>query len=320
MRVVFAGTPGFALPPLQALLHSPHEVVAVYTQPDRPAGRGRQLTASPVKQLATAHALPVCQPQSFRQADAIERLAALQPDLMVVVAYGLILPAAVLSVPRLGCINIHASLLPRWRGAAPIQRAILAGDSETGVCLMQMDEGLDTGPVLACTKTPIATDDTGSHLHDRLARLGGQLLADNLAALEQQRLIPRDQDEALATYARKLDKAEAQLDWRADAAELARKVRAFNAWPVAQTTLGGKQLRIWEAEAIPGSNEGMLPGTIMAANRAGIDVACGAGRLRLHLLQLPGARPVSAADFINAHAVESVRLGVDSRGLAPYEQ
>ncbi len=299
------------MPPLQVLLDGPHEVVAVYTQPDRPAGRGRRIAASPVKQLAMAHAVPVCQPASFRHADAVEGLAALQPELMVVVAYGLILPAAVLAIPRLGCINIHASLLPRWRGAAPIQRAILAGDSETGVCLMQMEAGLDTGPVLACMKIPISPDDTGSRLHDRLARLGGQLLADNLAAIEQQRPIPRVQDEALATYARKLDKGEAQLDWRADAAELARKVRAFNAWPVAQTTLGGKQLRIWEAEAVPGNNEGILPGTVTVAGRTGIDVACGTGCLRLQRLQLPGARPVSAADFINAHAVEGVRLGAD---------
>ncbi len=308
MKIVFAGTPDFSVPALQSLLDSPHATIAVFTRPDRPAGRGRKTTASPVKQLAMQHDVPVYQPDSLKSEDAQQVLAALQPDLMVVIAYGLILPPAVLAIPRLGCINVHASLLPRWRGAAPIQRAILAGDSETGVCLMQMDAGLDTGPVLASTVYPIAADDTGSRLHDKLARLGAQLLSDNLAALEQGGLEPRQQDEAYASYADKLKKSEARIDWNAPAVEILRRIRAFNAWPVAETRYADRQLRIWDALVVPGAADA-LPGTVLSADKTGIEVACGAGRLRLLELQLPGARTVTAGEFINAHAMAGVRLG-----------
>ena len=308
MKIVFAGTPEFSVPALQALLDSPHRVVAVYTQPDRPAGRGRRLTASPVKALAVTAGLPVMQPLTLKDAAEQQRLAEWQADLMVVVAYGLMLPQAVLDLPRLGCVNVHASLLPRWRGAAPIQRAILAGDTETGVCLMQMEAGLDTGPVLACRQTPIAVDDTGSRLHDRLAALGGELLAAELDALAAGSLQPRAQDDAHASYAHKLDKAEARLDWSRDAIVLARQVRAFNAWPVAETLLDGRQLRIWEAQA-EDSDGGAPPGTVITADRDGIRVACGTGVLRLVTLQLPGGRPMAADDFVNAHRITGMRLG-----------
>jgi len=308
MNIVFAGTPEFSVDALQALLDSGHRVVAVYTQPDRPAGRGRRTVESPVKQLAMLHQVPVCQPHSLKTDEAQAALAALRPDLMVVVAYGLILPPAVLAIPRLGCVNVHASLLPRWRGAAPIQRAILAGDSETGVCLMQMEAGLDTGPVLACASCAIDADDTGSRLHDKLARQGAQLLAEHLDALERGELEPRPQDAALASYARKLEKSEARIDWSRSATELARMVRAFNSWPVAETRFDERQLRVWEAVPLPADGSA-APGTVISATRDGIDVACGSGCLRILRLQLPGARAVPAADFINAHFMEDVCLG-----------
>ena len=308
MKIVFAGTPDFSVPTLQLLLDGPHDIVAVYSQPDRPAGRGRKTTASPVKQLAMQYDVPVYQPVSFKEEAARQVLSALQPDLMVVIAYGLILPQVVLDIPRLGCVNVHASLLPRWRGAAPVQRAILAGDTETGVCLMQMDAGLDTGDVLACTACPIAADDSGSRLHDKLAQLGAQLLSANLAALERGELEPRQQDEALACYAGKLKKSEALIDWDMPADEILRRVRAFNAWPVAETRYAGHQLRIWNARVAPGGTDA-LPGTVLSVDKTGIEVACGAGRLQLLELQLPGARAVTAGEFVNAHAVAGVRLG-----------
>ena len=299
LRIVFAGTPGFAVPCLRAAAGR-GEVVGVYTQPDRPSGRGRQVAASPVKVEALARGLPVFQPENFRSAAARRQLRDLQPDLMVVVAYGLILPQSVLDIPRMGCWNVHASLLPRWRGAAPIQRAIEAGDTESGVCLMQMEKGLDTGPVLLSLATPISSDDTGGSLHDRLSLLGAEVLEDGLKLLRAgMRPLVVPQPEAGVTYAHKLDKAEARLDWSQSAATLANRVRAFNPWPVAEAELAGERLRILEAHAIP-LMHGQPPGAVLAATREGLDIACGEGALRLRQVQREGGRPVAIADYLNA--------------------
>jgi len=306
MRVVFAGTPDFSVPILQAVLDSRHSVVAVYCQPDRPAGRGRKLTPSPVKQLALQHHIPVFQPATLKSSEARHELAELRPDLMVVVAYGLILPQAVLDLPERGSVNLHASLLPRWRGAAPIQRAILAGDRQSGVCLMQMEAGLDSGPVLAEVRTDIADDDTGGSLHDRLSRLAADLLVRHLGDLEQGVLEPIVQDESLVSYAGKLDKSEAVINWQQDAAQLERQVRAFNPWPVAQAKYQGQVLRVWSAIAIDGAAG--MPGSVVAAGKQGIDVVCGSGCLRLLTIQLPGGKRLSAADFLNARSVDGVVL------------
>lgn len=299
MRIVFAGTPDFAVPCLAAAARH-NEVVAVYTQPDRPAGRGRGLAASPVKQAALARGLPVYQPLSLRDPAAQAELAALKPDLMVVVAYGLILPQAVLDIPTHGCWNVHASLLPRWRGAAPIQRAIQAGDTHSGVGLMQMEAGLDTGPVLLEQSLELAADETGGSLHDKLSVLGAQVLADGLGLLRAGlRPVARPQPADGVEYAHKLDKAEARLDWRADAVVLERQVRAFNPWPVAEAQLAGERVRIHAAIAVPGV-PGMPAGSVLAATKAGIDIACGNGALRLLVVQREGGKPVSAADYLNA--------------------
>ncbi|ACL71295.1 methionyl-tRNA formyltransferase [Thioalkalivibrio sulfidiphilus] len=308
LRIVYAGTPEFAVPALQALIDSPHDVVAVYTQPDRPAGRGRKLTPSPIKHLALEHGIPVEQPERLKPPEVQARLRAYAPDVMVVAAYGLILPRAVLEIPKHGCLNIHASLLPRWRGAAPIQRAILAGDAETGVTLMQMAAGLDTGDMLLKAVTPIGPGDTAQELHDRLAEQGAQLLLDCLEDLQAGRLRPEPQDEALATYAEKLSKAEAELDWFLSAAALDRQVRAFNPWPVAFTHLDGETLRIWAAAPVA-STVTATPGTVVAEGPQGIDVATGEGLLRLTRIQFPGGRPLTAEQVVAGRSLLGKRLG-----------
>ncbi|HDS0922300.1 TPA: methionyl-tRNA formyltransferase [Stenotrophomonas maltophilia] len=299
MKIVFAGTPEFAVASLRAAARH-QEVVGVYTQPDRPAGRGRGLMPSPVKLEAIARGIPVFQPESLKTAEAQQQLRDLQPDLLVVVAYGLILPKAVLAIPTHGCWNVHASLLPRWRGAAPIQRAIQAGDTETGVCLMQMEAGLDTGPVLLRQHTPIQAGELGGSLHDRLAELGAQVLSDGLGLLRAGlKPIAQPQPEQGVTYARKLDKAEARLDWSQDAQVLERTVRAFNPWPIAEAQLAGERVRIHGAVALA-DNQGKAPGTLLGAGRDGINIACGQGALRLRVLQREGGKAITAADYLNA--------------------
>ena len=305
LRVAFAGTPAFALPPLVALAASRHRLVGVWTQPDRPAGRGRKLSPSPVKTRALELRLPVHQPEKLKTEDAKQALRDAKPDVMVVVAYGLILPSSVLAIPRYGCLNIHASLLPRWRGAAPIQRAILAGDAETGVDIMQMDKGLDTGDVLMEKRTPIANADTAQTLHDRLAELGAEVLMQVIDALPERH--PRRQDGAGATYASKLTKEEARLDWGKSATELARAVRGYNPWPVAYASYQGQALRIWRARAVD-STGGITPGTVLAAGRDGIDVACGSGVLRILELQAAGGRVQDAAAFANGRDLRQARF------------
>jgi methionyl-tRNA formyltransferase len=311
MRLIFAGTPQFAATVLEALLGQAHRLVAVYTQPDRPAGRGRKATASPVKILALDRGIPIEQPRSLGDDEAQQILAGYDADLMVVAAYGLLLPEAVLATPRLGCVNVHASLLPRWRGAAPIQAAILAGDRETGISIMQMDAGLDTGPVLRRAACPIHDDDTGASLHDRLAALGARTMVETLAALDAGRVHAEPQNDAQATYAGRIAKRDALLDWSRPAEILARQVRAFNPWPVAYTMAPAAQagnhrpcqrLRIWSARVVAYSG-GAPAGTVVASSAAGIDIATERDALRILTLQAPGKRTMSSADYLNAHAL-----------------
>lgn len=297
-RFIFAGTPDFAAIHLQALIDAGKVPVAVYTQPDRPAGRGKKLTASPVKLIALAHKIPLYQPVSFKDEDAVKQLDALAPELLIVVAYGLILPESVLATPKMGCVNVHGSLLPRWRGAAPIQRAIAAGDTKTGVCLMQMEKGLDTGPVYHCLQTPI-NQLTGGELHDVLADLGARLLVEQLEALCQGQIKTCPQDDKQATYAHKLTKKEAHIDWHQSAHTLLLKIRAFNPWPVCFSKLSDDLLRIWNASILETEqNTDQLPGTIVDVSEQGIQVQTGDGILNLQQVQLPGKKKMLVADII----------------------
>jgi len=298
-KIIFAGTPDFAVPSLQALIDSEHEICCVYTQPDRPAGRGQKLTSSPVKQLAVKQGLSIRQPQTLKDPAEQQHLAELDADLMIVIAYGLILPKPVLETPRLGCINVHASLLPRWRGAAPIQRAILAGDTMTGISIMQMDIGLDTGPVWRMAECSIDGKDTGQTLHDKLSVLGAHALLATLQDLQNGAKQPISQPEAGVSYATKLNKAEAQIQWQQSARQIARQVRAFNPWPVCFTHLNDQVIRIWEVEILEIDCKA-IPGEIVHTGKDGVIVATGQGALRLLTIQLPGAKPLACAAILNA--------------------
>jgi len=309
LRIAFAGTPQFALPALQALLKSRHQVVGVLTQPDRPAGRGQQMRASPVKLLALDAQLPLAQPSSLKTEESRAELTQWAADVLVVVAYGLILPPPVLALPRLGCVNIHGSLLPRWRGAAPIQRAILAGDAETGVTIMQLDAGLDTGPMLLERVRPIGSQDTAGDLHDALSELGAAALVEALDGLAAGTLKPRAQPAEGVSYAPKIEKSEAPIDWSVSAIHLDRKIRAFNPWPVAETRFAGESLRVLQARIAEPIGAHDAPGTLLGIADDGLRVACGEGVLAVRELQRAGKRPVSARDFANAVRLAGLRFG-----------
>jgi methionyl-tRNA formyltransferase len=303
LNIVFAGTPDFAARHLQQLINSEHNVIAVYSQPDRPAGRGKKLQASAVKQLALQHDIEVLQPQSLKTEEAQQQLASLNADIMVVVAYGLILPQAVLDTPKFGCINVHGSILPKWRGAAPIQRSIWAGDQETGVTIMQMDKGLDTGDILHIVKEPISTTETSATLYEKLANSGPKALLETLSKIALGSLVPEPQQNELASYAEKLSKQEAAIDWNQPAAQLARNVRAFNPWPVAffEITVDDSthNIKVWQAE-VTTAQEDTLPGTVIKADKHGIAVKAAEGALLLKQIQIPGKKPMQVADILNS--------------------
>lgn len=299
MRIAFAGTPDFAAASLGALIEAGHDIVAVYTQSDRPSGRGRKTRRGPVSQLAQDHGLRIEQPESLRNSDAQATLREIAPDVMVVAAYGLILPQSVLDIPDHGCLNVHASLLPRWRGAAPIQWAIAAGDRETGISIMQMDAGLDTGDVLSRHSLTIADDDTGGSLHDRLAELGGEAIIATLHQLTHGSLTPQPQEDQGATYARKLERRDGGIDWQGSATSLARRIRGFNPWPTAHTTVGDDAIRVLFAEPVNTEATDAEPGTVLEREPAGALVQCGEGVIRLTRIQLSGGRPQSIRDLIN---------------------
>jgi len=318
LRIIFAGTPEFAASHLKALLGSVHQVVAVYTQPDRPAGRGRKLSASPVKKLAEASGIPVLQPPSLKNEQAQQALANIGADLMIVVAYGLILPREVLDAPAMGCLNVHASLLPRWRGAAPIQRAIEAGDSESGITIMQMDEGLDTGDMLASTRCPIDENTTAASLHDDLAVAGAPLLLNVLDTLPEHLAAGREQDDEQATYAAKISKAEAEIDWHEDAGMLARKIRAFNPFPISYTFSGQERIKVHAATACHDEAATIPPGTIVSTGPEGVFVACGSGQLCMERLQIPGGKALAAGQLLTSRHAPLLATGVSLGRDVPY--